>query len=79
MVPAGEYEAIVKDLQVDGILLEGKQMHFMDLQPRHIVLSCDIVELFLECLAARKERGPNGGISREKVRIRERCEKLVGI
>ena len=24
-------------LQVDGILLEGKQMHFMDLQRRHIV------------------------------------------
>jgi hypothetical protein len=78
-VHAWEYEAIVEDLQVDGILLEGKQMHFMDLQRRHIVLSCDIVELFLGCLATRKGTGLDGGISREKVRIRERCEKLVGI
>ena len=69
----------MKDLQVDGILLEGKQMHFMDLQLRHIVVSWDIVEPFLECLAARKGSGLDGGIGREKVWIRERCENWVGI
>jgi hypothetical protein len=74
-----EYEAIVEDLQVDGILLEGKQMHFIDLKRRHIVLSCDMEVPFLECLANRKGTGLEGGISREKVRIRERCEKLVGV
>jgi hypothetical protein len=78
-VHAWEYEAIVKDLQVDGILLEGKQMYFMDLRRRHVVLSCDIVDPFLECLATRKGTGLDGGISKEKVRIRESCEKLVGI
>ena len=56
LLRAGEYEAIVQDLQVDGIIMiDGKQWHFKDLRPRHIAFSCDMVDIFLQRLKAGKD------------------------
>ena len=71
LLRAGEYEAIVQDLHLDGIImLDGKQWHFKDLRPRHIVLSRDIVDFVLRCLKARQGSGIAGGNIKEGVKIR---------